>query len=68
VVAAIREQAGLLLHGQANIVYHKPMLRLVEGLRQVVPSGIDAFFFSNSGAEAVEVPSNSPVTPPGAPT
>lgn len=54
VVAAIREQAGLLLHGQANIVYHKPMLRLVEGLRQVVPSGIDAFFFSNSGAEAVE--------------
>ena len=33
VVAAIREQAGLLLHGQANIIYHKPMLRLVEGLR-----------------------------------
>jgi len=54
VVAAIREQAGLLLHGQANIVYHKPMLRLVEGLRQVVPAGIDSFFFSNSGAEAVE--------------
>ena len=23
VVAAIREQAGLLLHGQANIVYHR---------------------------------------------
>ncbi len=54
VVAAIREQAGLLLHGQANIVYHKPMLQLVEALRQVVPAGIDAFFFSNSGAEAVE--------------
>jgi len=54
VVAAIREQAGLLLHGQANIIYHKPMLRLVEGLRQVVPAGIDSFFFSNSGAEAVE--------------
>jgi 4-aminobutyrate aminotransferase len=30
------------------------MLRLVEALKQVVPSGIDAFFFSNSGAEAVE--------------
>jgi 4-aminobutyrate aminotransferase len=54
VVAAIREQAGLLLHGQANIIYHKPMLRLVEALRQVVPAGIDSFFFSNSGAEAVE--------------
>jgi len=54
VVAAIREQAGLLLHGQANIVYHKPMLRLAEALQQVTPPGIDAFFFSNSGAEAVE--------------
>lgn len=54
VVAAIREQAGLLLHGQANIIYHKPMLRLVQALRQVVPAGIDSFFFSNSGAEAVE--------------
>ncbi len=29
VVEAIREQAGLLLHGQANIIYHKPMLELV---------------------------------------
>ena len=29
VVAAIREQAGRLLHGQANIVFHPPMLALV---------------------------------------
>ncbi len=54
VVAAIREQAGLLLHGQANIVYHRPMLRLVEALRGVMPAGLDTFFFSNSGAEAIE--------------
>jgi 4-aminobutyrate aminotransferase len=54
VVAAIREQAGLLLHGQANIVYHRPMLELVEALRQVVPPALESFFFSNSGAEAVE--------------
>lgn len=54
VVAAIREQAGLLLHGQANIVYHKPMLELVGALREVVPPQLDRFFFSNSGAEAVE--------------
>ncbi len=54
VVAAIREQAGLLLHGQANIVYHRPMLELVGALREVVDPALDSFFFSNSGAEAIE--------------
>lgn len=54
VVAAIREQAGLFLHAQANIVIHKPMLQLIEELRGVVPAVIDGFFFSNSGAEAIE--------------
>ncbi|GAP15818.1 4-aminobutyrate aminotransferase [Longilinea arvoryzae] len=54
VVAAIREQAGLLLHGQANIILHQPMLELVRALLPIVPSTIDGFFFSNSGAEAVE--------------
>jgi 4-aminobutyrate aminotransferase len=54
VVAAIREQAGLLLHGQANIVYHRPMLELVGALREVMPPELDSFFFSNSGAEAIE--------------
>jgi 4-aminobutyrate aminotransferase len=54
VVEAIREQAGLLLHGQANIVYHRPLLELVGALREVVNPALDSFFFSNSGAEAVE--------------
>jgi len=54
VVEAIREQAGLFLHAQANIVIHKPMLQLIEELRQVVHPSIDGFFFSNSGAEALE--------------
>jgi 4-aminobutyrate aminotransferase len=54
VVEAIREQAGLFLHAQANIVIHKPMLQLVEELRKITPAPIDGFFFSNSGAEAVE--------------
>ena len=54
VVEAIREQAGLFLHAQANIVVHKPMLQLIEELRKIVPAPIDGFFFSNSGAEAVE--------------
>jgi 4-aminobutyrate aminotransferase len=54
VVEAIRAQAGLFLHAQANIVIHQPMLRLVDELRGIVPASIDGFFFSNSGAEAVE--------------
>jgi 4-aminobutyrate aminotransferase len=54
VVEAIREQAGRLLHGQVNIIYHAPLLELVKELRTVVPSALDTFFFSNSGAEAVE--------------
>jgi len=54
VVQAIQEQAARLLHGQVNIVYHRPLLELVEELRSIVPPPIDCFFFSNSGAEAVE--------------
>jgi 4-aminobutyrate aminotransferase len=54
VVAAIREQAGNFLHAQANIVIHKPMLQLIDELRRIVPPSIDGFFFSNSGAEAIE--------------
>jgi 4-aminobutyrate aminotransferase len=54
VVEAIRQQAGLLLHGQVNIILHRPLLELVRALRPIVPESIDSFFFSNSGAEAVE--------------
>ncbi len=54
VVEAVREQAGRLLHGQANIVLNPPLLKLIDELRSIVPSSLDSFFFSNSGAEAVE--------------
>lgn len=54
VVAAAQAQVGKLIHGQANIVYHKPMLDLVDQLLTVVPPSLDTFFFSNSGAEAIE--------------
>lgn len=54
VVEAIREQAGLFLHAQVNIVVHKPMLQLIEEIRKIAPPSIDSFYFSNSGAEAVE--------------
>lgn len=53
VVAAVQRQAALLLHGQANIVYHRPMLELVQELLPLT-APLDGFFFSNSGAEAVE--------------
>jgi 4-aminobutyrate aminotransferase len=54
VVAAAQAQVGKLIHGQANIVYHQPMLDLVNELLPVVPRGLESFFLSNSGAEAVE--------------
>ena len=54
VVEAIREQAGSFIHAQANIVIHKPMLQLVEEIRKIVPPSIDSFYFTNSGAEALE--------------
>jgi 4-aminobutyrate aminotransferase len=54
VVEAIQKQAGILIHGQANIVIHRPMLELVSELKTIVNPTIDGFFFTNSGAEAVE--------------
>jgi 4-aminobutyrate aminotransferase len=54
VVRAIQEQAGRLLHGQANIVFHQPLIALTHALREVLPAPLDTFFFSNSGAEIIE--------------
>ena len=54
VVAAIQAQAAKLLHGQQNIVYHEPGLRLYERLAGLLPGGPWQAFLSNSGAEAVE--------------
>ncbi|MDI3342018.1 MAG: aminotransferase class III-fold pyridoxal phosphate-dependent enzyme [Sphaerobacter sp.] len=54
VVAAIREQAGKIIHGQANIVVHEPMLRLAQLITETLPPSLNQVFFSNSGAEAVE--------------
>jgi 4-aminobutyrate aminotransferase len=54
VVAAIQAQAARLLHGQQNIVYHEPGLRLYDRLRRVLPGDGWQAFLANSGAEAVE--------------
>jgi 4-aminobutyrate aminotransferase len=54
VAAAIAAQATKLIHGQQNIVYHEPGLRLHERLRHVLPGDGWGAFLSNSGAEAIE--------------
>jgi 4-aminobutyrate aminotransferase len=54
VVRAIQEQAPRLLHGQATLVIHTPMLKLVEELLTITPPALNSYFFINSGAEAVE--------------
>lgn len=54
VVAAIREQAGKIIHAQANIFIHTPMLQAAEALTGTLPESLDQVFFANSGAEAVE--------------
>jgi 4-aminobutyrate aminotransferase len=54
VAAAVAAQAAKLLHGQQNIVYHEPGLRLYERLAGLLPGGPWQAFLSNSGAEAVE--------------
>ena len=54
VVAAAREQVGSLIHGQYTTVMHEPLRRLVDKLGEVLPTGLDSLFFTNSGSEAVE--------------
>jgi len=51
VVAAVREQAGRLMH-VGNLFYTEPMERLADRLTGLFQGG--GVFFTNSGAEAVE--------------
>ena len=54
VVKAIQEQAERLIFGQINIVIPPVSIALAEALKEIMPVAIDSFFFSNSGAEAIE--------------
>jgi 4-aminobutyrate aminotransferase len=54
VVKAIQDQAAKILHAQVNCYFHEPLVKLSQALNQVTPPHLDTFFFSNSGAEAVE--------------
>ena len=54
VVAAAQRQVATLVHGQAAIMKHQPMLELNERLGKLLPAGLDRIFYSNSGAEVIE--------------
>lgn len=55
VAKAIADQAAKLIHGQANIVFHQPMMNLIDALSSVIAwPQLSEYFFSNSGAEIVE--------------
>lgn len=54
VVAAIQAQAAKIIHAQANILIHQPMLQLASALGATFPDPLDTVFFTNSGAEAIE--------------
>lgn len=55
VVAAIRRQAGRLIHMSGTDFYYTPQVRLAERLARLAPGpGDKRVFFTNSGAEAVE--------------
>src|SRR5688572_16003738 len=55
VVAAIREQAGKLLHTCIHIAAYEPYVALCEKLVSIFPHGpATKVYLSNSGAEAVE--------------
>jgi 4-aminobutyrate aminotransferase len=54
VVAAAREQTGVIIHAQYTTVMHKPLIALTDKLGEVLPDGLDSVFYANSGSEAVE--------------
>lgn len=54
VVAAIQEQAAKVIHAQANILAHEPMMKASLALTETLPPNLNQVFWTNSGAEAVE--------------
>lgn len=55
VVAAIREQAGKLLHMSGTDFYYENMVQLAEKLAALAPGGVARrVYFGNSGTESVE--------------
>lgn len=55
VVRAVREQAGVLLHGLGDVHAHPRRVALAERLVRLAPVDDPQVFFAISGAEAVEI-------------
>ena len=54
VVAAIQEQAARIIHAQANILAHSPMMQAAKLLTETTAPNLNQVFWTNSGAEAIE--------------
>jgi 4-aminobutyrate aminotransferase len=54
VVEAIQEQAAKIIHAQANILVHEPVLKASRALTATLPANLNQVFWTNSGAEATE--------------
>ena len=54
VVGAIQDQAARIIHAQANILAHSPMMRAAKLLTATLPENLNQVFWTNSGAEATE--------------
>lgn len=54
VVEAAQQQVAELIHGQYAIVRHPRILELSERLGELMPGGIDSFFYASAGTEAIE--------------
>ncbi|HEV3458492.1 MAG TPA: aspartate aminotransferase family protein [Thermoanaerobaculia bacterium] len=55
VIAAVRRQAGLLLHGLGDVHAHPLRVALADRLVRLAPVDDPQVFFAASGAEAVEI-------------
>ena len=54
IVGAACEQTKKLIHGSFNLINYPSTLQLARELPNITPGELDMFFFTNSGAEAVE--------------
>src|SRR5436309_2577375 len=55
VVAAVREQAAILMHTCFTVGMYEPYIRLAQRLSRIAPgTSAKKVFFANSGAEAIE--------------
>jgi 4-aminobutyrate aminotransferase-like enzyme len=54
VATAVAEQAERLMHGMGDVHPTEVRVHLLERLAQIVPRGLDKFFLTTTGSEAIE--------------